>query len=107
MVLLQELVARPPFEVARNRTQYLARHPEVVRKLAEDLEPLLGSAKAIVSVEPVTADDVSAMLHGMRHYGMLPRDAIHVAVARRLGIAAIISDDSAFDTVPDLHLYRP
>ena len=30
-VLLQELVARPPSGIARNRSQYLRDHPEVVK----------------------------------------------------------------------------
>lgn len=107
MVLMQELVARPPFQVTRNRTAYLAHHPEVVREIAAIVEPLLATVKAVVSVEPVTPDDVTAMLQAMRQHGILPRDAIHLAVAWRLGILAIVSDDDVFDRVPGIVLYKP
>jgi predicted nucleic acid-binding protein len=62
---------------------------------------------SIVSVEPVNASDVGAMLQAMQSYGMLPRDAIHLAVARRLGITAIVSDDDVFDQIPGIRLYKP
>ena len=107
IVLLQELVARPPFGVTRNRTEYLSRHPDVVRQLAKAVEPLLDSTKEIVSVESVTGDDIAAMAEAMRLHGMLPRDAIHLAVARRLGISAIVSAEEVFDRVPGIRLYKP
>jgi len=106
-VLLQELVARPPAQVTRNRTQYLGRHPAAVRQLTAILSPSLDTTRSLVSVEPVNAEDVSSMLQAMQRHGMLPRDAIHLAVARRLGITAIVSDDDAFDQIPGMRLYKP
>jgi predicted nucleic acid-binding protein len=39
--------------------------------------------------------------------GTLPRDAIHLAVMRRLGITAIASDDDGFDRYTDITLFKP
>ena len=52
-------------------------------------------------------DDVLSMAANIEAYGLLPRDAIHVAVAQRLGIDSIVSDDDAFDRVPGITLYKP
>jgi predicted nucleic acid-binding protein len=39
--------------------------------------------------------------------GTLPRDAIHLAVMRRIGITAIASDDDGFDRYSDIILFKP
>jgi len=107
MVLVQELVAEPPFSVTRDRTPHLQRHPAAVRQLALAVRPQLAAVSRIVSVVSVTEEDVIEMANNMVADGLLPRDAIHVAVARRLGIEAIVSDDDAFDRVPRIRLYKP
>jgi predicted nucleic acid-binding protein len=106
-VLIQELLARPPYGVTRSRSQYLQEHPEVVRRLAETVrDPLLGVLD-LLDVEPVTHDDVAQMVEEMASSGTLPRDAIHVAVMRRLGITAVASDDDAFERCTGVDLYKP
>jgi predicted nucleic acid-binding protein len=40
-VLLQELVAKPPYNVLRSRSQYLQDHPDVVKALMAQLAPLV------------------------------------------------------------------
>jgi predicted nucleic acid-binding protein len=62
---------------------------------------------AIVSLEPVLPTDINAMRREMIATGTLPRDAIHLAVMRRLGITAIASDDDGFDRYPDILLFKP
>ena len=39
-VLLQELVTRDPYPIVRNRSQYLQDHPDVVRVLMGQIDPL-------------------------------------------------------------------
>lgn len=107
IVLLQELVAEPPFGVPTDRTTYLQRNPMVVRQLGATVRSQLAAVSRICSVEPVAHVDVMEMANNMAADGLLPRDAIHVAVARRLGIEAIVSDDDAFDRVPGIRLYKP
>jgi predicted nucleic acid-binding protein len=106
-VLLQELVLRPPFSVARSRSQYLRDHPEVVRQLMAVFDLQVEALLQLVTLEPVTPADLTEMRREMTASGMLPRDAIHLAVARRLGIPAIASDDDGFDGLADLTLFKP
>ena len=62
---------------------------------------------SVVSLEPVLPEDITAMRQVMLATGLLPRDAIHLSVMRRLGITAIASDDDDFDRYPDIALYKP
>src|SRR5687768_9517282 len=105
--LLQETVAAPPFEVTRSRSQYLQRHPEVVRQLLFGVEGTMNRALDLVTIEPVTPSDIAAMLTVIGATGLLPRDAIHLSVMRRLGITAIASDDDAFDGISGITLFKP
>jgi predicted nucleic acid-binding protein len=61
----------------------------------------------IISLEAVLSPDIDAMRREMLASGALPRDAIHIAVMRRLGITAIASDDDGFDQRPDIILFKP
>jgi predicted nucleic acid-binding protein len=106
-VLLQELVSRPPHGVVRSRSRYLADHPEVVRWLAATVEAPLQGLLDLLALEPVLASDVVALPAEMAASGLLPRDAIHVAVMRRLGITALASDDAAFDRCPGVRRFAP
>ncbi len=106
-VLLQEMLLREPYHITRSRSQYLHAHPEIVRTLMEQLDPLLEALCTLVVLEPVTVPDITAMRHEMRAYGTLPRDAIHLAVMQRRGLTAIASDDAGFDNRPDITLFQP
>jgi predicted nucleic acid-binding protein len=105
--LAETLVAREPYAVTRSRSQYLQAHPDVVKALAGRFRDPLDALTNIVTLEPVTATDISDMVDIMAATGLLPRDAIHLAVMRRLGITAIASDDDAFDGIEGITLYKP
>ena len=47
------------------------------------------------------------MRREMRRSGTLPRDSIHLAVMKRLGLTAIASDDEGFDNRPSIDLFMP
>ena len=106
-VLLQELLLRPPYQIARSRSQYLQNHPEIVQQLMTVVDPLVQDVERMISLEPVLPADISAMRREMVATGTLPRDAIHLAVMRRLGITAIASDDDGFDRYTDITLFKP
>jgi len=40
------------------------------------------------------------MLGNITAFGLLPRDALHIAVIQRLGLSEIATDDADFDRVP-------
>lgn len=107
IVLLQELIARPPYAVGRDRVRYLGRHPETVKELAAVTSPIVRALSDRLQLEPVVPDDIHHMSQAMMQHGLLPRDAIHYSVARRLGITAFASDDDAFDGLPGIVLFKP
>lgn len=106
-VLLQELLLRPPYQVTRSRSQYLQDHPETVQQLMTVVDPLMQAVERMITLEPVLPADMIAMRGEMSATGTLPRDAIHLSVMRRLGVAAIASDDDGFDRHPDITLFKP
>jgi predicted nucleic acid-binding protein len=106
-VLLERSLLRPPHNVTRSRGQYLRDHPDVVRRLVSVLEAPVRGLMRMLSLEPVLPEDITAMRQEMAATGRLPRDVIHLSVMRRLGIAAIASDDDDFDGYPDISLFKP
>jgi len=48
----------------------------------------------------VAEEDFPQMLGNITAFGLLPRDALHVAVMQRLGLSDIATDDADFDRVP-------
>ncbi|HXG20605.1 MAG TPA: type II toxin-antitoxin system VapC family toxin [Methylomirabilota bacterium] len=72
-VLLQELIAKPLYNVSRSRSQYLQDHPDVVKALMEQLDPLIEALFDLLLWEPVTPADIRQMRHEMRMTGVLPR----------------------------------
>jgi predicted nucleic acid-binding protein len=106
-VLLEELLQRPPYGITRSRGQYLRAHPEVVRELMTSVDYWVQNWLGVVSLEPVLPEDITAMRQVLKATGLLPRDAIHLSVMRRLGITAIASDDDDFGRMKDLTLFKP
>jgi predicted nucleic acid-binding protein len=47
----------------------------------------------------VETSDFSRMLENIETYGLLPRDALHIALMQRLNLTTIASDDTDFDRV--------
>src|SRR5215813_13052606 len=105
--LLQEMIARAPYRIARNRSQYLHDHPDVVQALMTQIDPLVEALGTLVVLESVTAADIHEMRREMRSSGTLPRDSIHLAVMKRLELTAIASDDEGFDNRPGIDLFMP
>lgn len=106
-VLLQEMLARVPYRIIRSRSQYLQDHPDTVKALMVEPDPLAAALCDLVTLEPVTPADIHQMRQEMRDHGTLPRDAIHLAVAQRLGLTAVASDDEGFDNRHGIALYMP
>src|SRR5262249_1427307 len=105
--LLQELIARAPYHITRNRSQYLQDHPDVVQALMTQIDPLVEALGELLVLESVTAVDIHEMRREMRSSGTLPRDSIHLAVMKRLGLTAIASDDEGFDKHQSIALFMP
>jgi predicted nucleic acid-binding protein len=106
-VLWHEMLVREPYNITRSRSQYLRDHPEIVRVLMEHIAPLVEAIGELVTLEPVMAADTDPMRHEMLASGLLPRDAIHLAVMKRLGLTAIASGDEGFGNRRDIALLQP
>ena len=73
----------------------------------EQVDPFAAARCDLVTLEPVTAIDIHQMRQEMQTSGVLPRDAIHLAVMQRLGLTAIASDDEGFDNHQSIDLFMP
>jgi predicted nucleic acid-binding protein len=93
--------------VTKNQVLYLKRNPEVVKALASDVNQIVENVLGLATLTEVSAPDVQQMRLYMGEFGLLPRDAIHLAVVHRLGLTCMASSDSDFDRVPWLTRYAP
>lgn len=93
--------------VMRNQVLYLKRNPEVVKALASDINQIVEHVVGLATLVEVNASDVEQMRQYVKEFGLLPRDAIHLGVAHRLGLTCMASSDSDFDRVPWLTRYAP
>lgn len=84
--------------------EILHRYAHIDRRDA--IEPAFDTVRGVVDeVLPVDEQDVIAAKDLVTARPRLSaRDALHVAVMRRHGIAEVLSFDRGFDTVPGIHL---
>lgn len=85
-----------PLDVLRERGE------DAVRTYAPEIETALRKLVRLPHLElaAVLPGDVPVMLQSIGALGLLPRDALHVAVMRRLDLYQIATDDRDFDGVP-------
>ena len=95
------------YGVTKNQVLYLKRNQEVVKALASDVNQIVENVLGLATLTEVSAPDVQQMRLYMEEFGLLPRDAIHLAVVHRLGLTCMASSDSYFDRVPLLTRYAP
>jgi len=81
----------------------------VVKKYSEFIASFVSEILSIKNLEvlPVTKDDILRACIILHETGLLPRDAIHLAVMYRNNIKALVSMDPDFDTVEDIVRYAP
>ena len=92
---------------ASNPARALSAKPELVRNLSvysEDTRALLSGELELAAIHP--EDFTEALLLQAKH-GLLTIDSINLAVARRLGLAEVVTADSAFDNMQGVIVCRP
>ncbi len=95
---VQEARVGNPLEVLRrNLAEAIAAHVPVIEEAVRRLLTL--PHMNLVGVETV---DFDRMLENISAFSLLPRDALHVAIIQRLGLANVASDDTDFDRVKGL-----
>ncbi|MBC8249352.1 MAG: PIN domain-containing protein, partial [Anaerolineales bacterium] len=95
------------YDVTRNQVLYLKRNPEVVKALASDVNQIVENVLSLTTLVEVNVPDIQQMRLYVKEFGLLPRDAIHLAVTHRLGLTRMASSDSDFDRIPWLTRYAP
>lgn len=93
------------YGVIKNQVLYLKRNPEVVKALASDVNQIVEIVLSLTTLVEVSALDVQQMRLYVKEFGLLPRDAIHLAVTHRLGLTCMASNDGDFDRIPWLTRY--
>ena len=85
------------------------RAKDMVKKYSGFVNSFLGEILSVKNLEilPVTREDILLSSVILYEIGLLPRDAIHLAVMRRNGISAIASMDPDFDLVGGIVRYSP
>ncbi len=98
LIRIKETTGHNPLDVLRkDPASAIAVHGKIIEKAIRDLIGL--PHMNLVGVEIA---DAGRMLDHITRFSMLPRDALHVAIVRRLGLTAIASDDADFDRVHGL-----
>jgi len=82
---------------------------DVVKKYSELVSSLLGEILSIrnLKILPVTREDILLASIILCRVGLLPRDAVHLAIMRKNDIRALASIDSDFDVVKEITRYSP
>jgi len=81
----------------------------VVKKYSGLVNGFLGEILSIRNLEilPVTRDDILFAFMILCEVGLLPRDAMHLAVMHRNNISALASMDPDFDVIKGITRYSP
>lgn len=87
--------------------KYLNKHPEAVRKYADLLSKITSTILEIPNLHliEISAEQTLEALSLIKRYGLLPRDAIHLAAATLSNIGNIITTDKDFNIVTDINIY--
>ena len=90
-----------------NPARLLGRKPQAFAKLgvyADNIRQLLDRPVGFV---PVLAEDFFEALDLQKRHGLLTNDSLNLALARRLGIPALATADSNFDSAQGILVYKP
>lgn len=87
--------------------KYLKANPDMISSVPNHLDSVFYIEKLGISVITVTFEDIKLGSEFKREYMLLTNDAINLAVMRNNNIACLASNDSDFERVNFLTLYKP
>jgi predicted nucleic acid-binding protein len=93
--------------IDKGALRYLKRNPEIVSNLALEVNQIIDSVVSLTTLVEVKDTDIDYMKKAMLAYGLLPRDSLHLAVAHRVGISDFATNDTDFERVRGIRLFRP
>jgi predicted nucleic acid-binding protein len=95
---VQDATGRHPLEELRaDRTGAIRDHGPAIDTALRQLVSL-----PHIHLVGIESSDFPRMLENIKTYGLLPRDALHVALMQRVNLTAMASDDTDFDRVSTL-----
>jgi len=88
----------------KNIVKFLKKNPAKISEIElETPRHLFG----IFRILPVTSNIIELSHNMISRYSMLPNDAIHLSTMETYGITNLASNDSDFERVPWIKLYKP
>jgi len=99
---IEERYRKNPLSVLQKAPKEIGIHSPEVRKAVDIVLGIEG-----LTVLAVERHHVEEAIDHMQKYFILPRDAIHVSVAKSIGCNDLVSADSDFDRVVDLNRWTP
>ena len=94
-------------DITSGQVLYLKKHPEVIKTLAPEVNRITENILRLSDIIGVGPEDIQRLTYLMETYGLLPRDALHIAVMQRCGLTDIASSDADFDRVVSITRYTP
>ncbi len=93
---IKDVYQRDPLQVLREDMR------GAIARCGSEIGAALGRLVRLphLQLAAVTEGDFPQMLGNITAFGLLPRDALHIAVMQRLGLSEIATDDADFDRVP-------
>lgn len=85
----------------------LKRQPQLITQLSSYITEVTRLLQLPVTVIEVIADDLNWSHALRRAYGLLVIDSINLACAVRRGITDIVTHDTDFLHIPQLHIWQP
>ena len=90
-----------------NALRKLQRSPETVRELADYSSNVEKIPQMGIKILPFSWEIIMASQAIRSRYGLMVNDSLVVAIMKEKGIAALASNDGAFEKVEEISLYRP
>ena len=101
LALIRDKYGNSPLDLLRqNKSKMMTEfYPQIESRLR------LFQSTLNLTILPVTPDDLDSMHRNIRRYGLLPRDALHLAAMQKVGCFHLVSQDSDFDHIPGITRY--
>ena len=90
-----------------NALRKLQRSPETVRELVDYSSNAEKIPQMGIKILPFSWEIIMASQAIRSRYGLMVNDSLVVAIMKEKGIAALASNDGAFEKVEEISLYRP
>jgi predicted nucleic acid-binding protein len=106
-VMMAEALLACPQVKSKDLVRYLKTHPDIVKTLRINQDIAATIASMNIEILPVSAALIERSQQMKTRYGFLSNDALTLQVMNELGVRAIATNDSDFDRVESITVYKP